>query len=330
MPIPSRLLVTRIGWFLTAALLLVAAHAADARPPRVLPLIQDPSAPQFEALPLERSAQNHLLVRAFINGKPALLGVDTGAPISAIAVSRREYFGITPIPVSSKLPARLQINGGYNSVGIARSLQLGALSLVDEPLVVVDLGAPSKARRLLNEQEIDGILGADILFPTAAVLDCQRQILVLKMDPGRPGRVPGFDYRDFLGVPMHVSAGRNLYVNGSVNGTATRLMVDTGAFTTLLHQKFIRRMKIPLRNTPFSSAGVNLRNRGVQIATIRKFSVGAMHLRSKDVGVMNLEGLIHEGLLEGSPPVAGLLGSEILQRHHGIIDFGTRTLYLKN
>ena len=29
------------------------------------------------------------------------------------------------------------------------------------------------------------------------------------------------------------------------------------------------------------------------------------------------------------PPVAGLLGAETLRRHHGIIDFGTRTLYLR-
>jgi hypothetical protein len=49
----------------------------------------------------------------------------------------------------------------------------------------------------------------------------------------------------------------------------------------------------------------------------------------KDVGVIDLEGLIHDGLLEGSPPVAGLLGAETLRRHHGIIDFGTRTLYLR-
>jgi hypothetical protein len=42
-----------------------------------------------------------------------------------------------------------------------------------------------------------------------------------------------------------------------------------------------------------------------------------------------MEGLLHNGLLEASPPVAGLLGAEILRQHHGIIDFGTRTLYLK-
>jgi hypothetical protein len=49
----------------------------------------------------------------------------------------------------------------------------------------------------------------------------------------------------------------------------------------------------------------------------------------KEVGVVNLDGLIYRELLKGSPPVAGLLGAEILRSHHAIVDFGTRTLYLK-
>ncbi|MFN2622969.1 MAG: aspartyl protease family protein [Chthoniobacterales bacterium] len=281
---------------------------------------------QYEALPLIRSSQNHLLVRAEVNGKPALLGVDTGAPVSAIALNRREHFGLAPITGKSDLPSKLSINGAFNSVAIARNLKLGDLNLVDEPMVLVDLGG---LRRSSTRDEIDGILGADILFPTKALLDCQRQVLVLKINPSVPGTVPGFDFRGFRRIPIHVSDGFNLYVDGSVNGKPARLMVDTGAFATLLHSRFVRRMQIPMRDTPFSSSGVNLKQRGVQMATISRFSIGSMNLQRKDVGVINLEGLIHGGLLDASPPVAGLLGSEILRRHHGIIDFGTKSLYLK-
>jgi len=281
---------------------------------------------QYEALPLTRSAQNHLLVRAVINGKPALLGVDTGAPVSAIALSRRAYFGMVPITGKSALPSRLSINGAFNSVAIAHNLRLGALNLVDEPMVLVDLGG---LRRTSKRDEIDGILGADILFPTKALLDCQRQILVLKINPSVPGTVPGFDLGGFRRIPMHVSDGFNLYVDGSINGKAARLMVDTGAFATLLHTRFVRRMQIPMRETPFSSSGVNLKQRGVQMATISRLSIGSMNLERNDVGVINLEGLIHGGLLDASPPVVGLLGSEILRLHHAIIDFGTNSLYLK-
>ncbi len=285
--------------------------------------------PQFEALPLVRSKQNHLVVRAYINGRPAWLGVDSGAPVSAIALDRREHFRLTQITAKSNLPARIQINGGFNNVAVARDLRLGGLSLVDEPVVVVDLGSSTRAARLLDEQEIDGIIGADILFPTKAVLDCQRGLLILKTDPDVVGSAPGFDRRGFQAVPIQVSDGFNLYVNGSINGEPARLMVDTGSFATLLHRSFVRRMRIATRETAFSSTAVNLKERGVRIARIRKLSVGSVDILGKEVGVIDLEGLIHDGLLRGSPPVAGLLGGEILNRHHGIIDFGTRTLYLK-
>ena len=284
---------------------------------------------QFEALPLVRSRQNHLLVRAFINGKPAWLTVDSGAPVSAIALDRREYFRLKPTTAESKLPARVQINGAFNSVAIARELRIGALTLVDEPVVTVDLGDSARAARRRHEQGIDGIIGADILFPTQAVLDCERQLLILKTDPGVLGSGPGFDRRGLRAVPIQVSDGFNLYVSGSVNGKPARLMVDTGSFATLLHRSFVRRMRIATWETPYSSSAVNLKDRGVRVAHIRKLSVGSVDIFGKDVGVIDLEGLIHDGLLEGSPPVAGLLGAETLRRHHGIIDFGTRTLYLR-
>lgn len=288
-----------------------------------------PRAVQFEALPLERSGQNHLLLRATINGKPALLGVDTGAPVSAIALSRVKYFGMTPAVAKSEIPTRLQINGAFAGVAMARTLRLGALTLVDEPMVAVDLSSSTRAAQMMNEQAIDGIIGADILFPTHAVLDCRAQVLILKIDPHARGGVPGMDYRGFTRVPIEVSSGYNLYVNGSFNGQRGKLMVDTGAFATLLHQRFVRRMRIPLRNSPFRSAGVNLKQRGLQLATISRFSVGTLDMRSKEVGVIDLEGLVRSPLLNSSTPVAGLLGSEMLRRHNGIIDFGTRSLYLK-
>ncbi|MGI9114768.1 MAG: hypothetical protein DLM52_08085 [Chthoniobacterales bacterium] len=287
------------------------------------------SSAQFEALPLDRSPQNHLIVRAFINGKPALLGVDTGAPVSAIAANRRQYYGLTSVAGASKLPPRLMINGAFNAVGVVKSLRIGALTLVDEPMVAINLGPDSRAARLRGEQEIDGILGADILFPTRAVLDCQRQLLILNLEPESEKAAPGVDYTGFSSVPIHVSEGYNLYVDGTVNGEPAQLMVDTGAFATLLHRSFVKRMKIPMHATPFSSAAVNLRESDVQVARIRRLTVGSVNIVGHKVGVIDLGGLIHTDALKGERPVVGLLGGELLQRHHGIIDFGTRRLYLK-
>lgn len=312
--------------FLSALLILAAALPAQAARHRSVSKADT----LVEALPLQRSPQNHLMVRAFINGKPALMTVDTGAPVSAIATQRREYFGLQPISGGGEIPTRLNVNGAFNSVVTAKTLRLGSLNLLDEPLVAIDLRGRPRARvRGLDEPVIDGILGADILFPTKAVVDCDKQLLILKMDPSVPAGLPGMDVRGFRRVPMHVSSGYNLYVDGMVNGRAAKLMVDTGAFATLLHSDFVRSMRIPLRRSPFTSSGVNLSERRVQLATVTNLSIGSVDLHGKEVGVIDMTGLIHGGLLAARPPVVGLLGSEILRRNHGIIDFGTNTLYLK-
>ncbi len=309
------------------ALSLVAVDAALAAPrsgqrvPKV--------APRFEALPLVRSKQNHLLAYAYINNRPAWLCVDSGAPISAIAEHRRKHFHLADIAAGSDVPTRLRINGAFDSMAVAKSLRLGGLNILDHPLVVVDLGSSSKAARLVREPEIDGILGADILFPTSAILDCQRQLLILKLDPEIAGNAPGVSYRGYHRLHMYMSDSFNLYVDSSINGRRARLMVDTGAFATLLHRSFVRQMRIPTEETAIRSAAVNLKQRGVDVARIRRLSLGNINIVGKDVGVVDMEGLIHNGLLRASPPVAGLLGAEILRQHHGIIDFGTRTLYLK-
>jgi predicted aspartyl protease len=298
-----------------------AAYARRSSPPAG----EIAASAQFEALPLDRSRQNHLIVRAFINGKAALLGVDTGAPFSAIAINRRQHFGIVPITG----PSRVLVNGAISAVGIAKSLRIGGLTLSDQPMVALNFGGASRAGRMRAEQEIDGLLWADILFPLRAILDCQRQLLILNLNPDSEKPTPGVDYTGFTSIPIHVSAGYNLYVDGAVNGTPAQLLVDTGAFATLLHRPFVKQMKIPLHDTRFRSAGVNMGGTNVQVARIRRLTVGSINFDGHRVGVIDLGALISTDSLEAKRPVAGLLGGELLQLHHGIIDFGTRRLYLK-
>jgi predicted aspartyl protease len=319
----ASVLLSTVGW--AASQKTAPGQKASAPAPR--PASQSA---QFEALPLMRSSQNQLLVRAYINGKQAWLGVDSGAPVSAIAVRRREHFRLTAITASSNLPARVQVNEGFSSVAIVKSFRLGNLNLLDQPVVTLDLGSTSQSTRIGdNGPRMDGILGADVLFPLQAVLDCQAQLLILKVNPGAAGRPPGVDYRGFSAIPIQVSDGFNLYVNATINGTPARLMLDTGAFATLLHSPFVRHLHIPTQQTRIVSAAVNLKEKGVHVARIRRLSIGSVEMVGKQVGVTDLEGLIRTNLLEGDPPVAGLLGAELLSRNHAIIDFGTKTLYLK-
>ena len=283
---------------------------------------------QFQALPLVRTGQNHLLVHAFINDKPALLIVDSGSPGTVIASRRRKHFGVGEVPVDSKYPARVRVNGSYNTLVMAHTLRLGGLTVGEVPAISADLSGARRAARSMHELQADGILGTDVLFASRAVLDCQRKLLILNLQPDVPSAVPGLDFRGFQKVPMFVTEGFNLYVNGLVNGSQARLMVDTGAFATLLHKPFVKRLHIPTEQTRLASAAINMKEEGLDVARIRRLSVGMVDIGRNDVGVVDLGGILNEAM-QLSPPAVGLLGAEILDRHHGIIDFGTRTLYLK-
>jgi hypothetical protein len=316
-------LVNRTSLSILAAILALSGNLWAASP---RPKLSE----RFEALPLTRSWQNQLLVHARINGKPATLMVDSGAPATLINLKRRADFHLNQIGTNSGLPTSVIVNGVADKLAIVHSLRLGALNIVDLPVVLTNVSSPPRVAKLVKEQEIDGILGVDVLFATKAVMDCQDQVLILNRYPELPGGDKTLDLRGFHKMPLHVSEGYNLFVNGSINGKQSKLLVDTGAVVTTLHRPFVHELRIPCYATSLTSSGIHRKEDEVDVARIRRLSVGSVDMYGKAIGVADLRWLFPESSSRASRPVAGLLGSELLKSHHAIIDFGTRTLYLKN
>jgi predicted aspartyl protease len=316
--------VARTTCSIFGVLLIFAAQLSGAsRQTRTL-------ADRFELLPLTRSGQNQLLVHGRVNSRPAVLMVDSGAPATLINLRRRSDFHLERVGANSGLPTSVIVNGGVDKLAIVHSLRLGALNIVDMPVVLTSVSSPPRGARMLREEAIDGILGVDVLFATKAVLDCHDQVLILNRYPEIGGVEKVLDLRGFHKMPIYVSEDYNLFVNSSINGTRTRLLVDTGAVVTTLHLPFVRQLHIPYYETSITSSGINRREDAVEVARVRKLSVGSVDLFGKAIGVADLNWLFPENNSRRSQPVGGLLGAELLESNHAVIDFGTRTLYLKN
>ena len=256
--------------------------------------------------------------------------VDSGAPATLISLKRRAHFQLSGVGANSGLPTTVMVNGVADKLAIVHSLRLGSLNIVDLPVVLSNVSSPPRIAKMVRQQEIDGILGVDVLFGTKAVLDCQDQVLILNRYPELGGMEGALDLRGFHKMPIFVSEGYNLFVNSSINGTRAKLLVDTGAVVTTLHLPFVRKLRIPRYETSIMSSGINRKEDAVEVARIRKLSVGAVNVFEKAIGVADLQWLFPETTSRRSQPIGGLLGAELLKSHHGIIDFGTRTLYLKD
>ena len=184
-----------------------------------------------------------------------------------------------------------------------------------------------RAARIQHDPQVDGILGLDVLLSTKAIIDCQQQTLILRLSQGRPARYPQLNLRGFTHMPIYVSDGLNSYVHTTINGMRSQLMIDTGAFATLIHRPFVEQLRIPVQETRYRSQAINVKGDDVDVARIRKMSIGWVDIVDKQVCVTNLKTLMEDQ--PSSRPVVGLLGPEILRSHHAVIDFGTRVLYLK-
>ncbi|HEX4639110.1 MAG TPA: retropepsin-like aspartic protease, partial [Chthoniobacterales bacterium] len=201
--------VAKLGLSILAAFAFALnASAATSRPATI--------GDRFEVLPLTRSWQNHLLVHVRVNGKPAVLMVDSGAPATLINSKRRADFHIERIGAGSGLPTSVIVNGVADSLAILHNLRLGALSIVDLPVVLTKVSSPPRVAKMVREQEIDGILGVDVLFATKAVLDCQDQVLILNRYPELGGAETALNLNGFQKMPIYVSEGYNLFVNSAI------------------------------------------------------------------------------------------------------------------
>ena len=284
---------------------------------------------EFEALPLLRSQQNHLLVNAAINGKRAVMMVDTGSPSTVVRPERCRYYNLSEsASAGADLPNQIQVNGSLNQLLVAHELAIGGSALTDVPIAAAQLAGVRRSPESERYERIDGILGLDVLLTTRAVLDFEQQTLVLRRPSHKPAaRYPRILFRGFVRTPITVSDGSNPFVSVTINGSSGQLLIDTGAFATLLHRQFVKELRLAVRRTRYRSDMINARGDSIDVAKIRKISIGMVNIVDRQVCVTDLANIL--GDEASSKPIVGVLGPEILRAHHAILDFGTNALYLK-
>ena len=90
-------------------------------------------------------------------------------------------------------------------------------------------------------------------------------------------------------MPIRVTKGWNLYVDSKLNGKAAQLMIDTGAFTTLIHRPFVHEMRLNTAGYPLHFRRGESRRARSATGDHPPFFRRAILVKGKEVGVMDLE-----------------------------------------
>jgi len=121
---------------------------------------------------------NHIVIHAKANGQDVRLIVDTGASRTCIAESCAERLGLISGRVEQA--ASLAFPKKTKALSKLESLEIGSLQLTDFETWLVDFSYINMIVEMKGEEFCDGVLGADILRHTSAVIDYKCCRLYLK------------------------------------------------------------------------------------------------------------------------------------------------------
>ncbi len=272
------------------------------------------------------STENAYRIPISANGKVGDLTIDTGSPTSIIFKASVKKFGLLPTETNEHVHGAFGKGKEKISVVTIHQLTMGNLALVNVKAVVLSDFVGNGLYRPYGLT--DGLFGLREMLKYGVVLDLNNHLLLAHPGGQMKGIADGI--RSILTkqgyTPINLSmVEEHLEVPAVVNNTPCRLIVDTGAFLTVIDRQFARSARIGGYDTGLNAQGLGTNGRGIGYSHFSELKVGDFTIKNASVTISDLDAEITGGKLRAG----GLLGAEYLGLHGAIFDFNSGTLYLR-
>jgi predicted aspartyl protease len=276
----------------------------------------------YKAVRVHYGPMNKMIMSVRINGQPANLLVDTGSNQLILDTEAAASFGIRPSQRGLRYIRFTQINGQDLPVGFAQNVTAGSMNFGSR-LVTLSDSIHSDA----GKTHIDGVLGLDILLRHKALINCRTKLVFFKVDQAHQTNLGAVAASEkFTRVPIQREENGALTVPCTIRGQLTRLLVDTGAFVTILHESFVKSLGLVSEPTRISAQFALGGSKKISAAKLNDLKIGAFKVPPDKLGVAPLPQF---ALHQGSSKIAGILGMDTLYICHAIIDLDGMNLFLK-
>ena len=133
--------------------------------------------------------------------------------------------------------------------------------------------------------------------------------------------MPTKTLRQFVLIPLIREKSHHITVVARLAGRPARFMVDTGAGGTILESHAVSQYKLKLSSASRKGGGVG--SAAMRMNYVAKHDLTLFDLDLSDLKLLTLD-LFHvnAGLKKSKvEPVVGVLGADVLWRHHAVIDY---------
>lgn len=272
--------------------------------------------------------QNTYRLPIIANGQPGDLTIDTGSPSAIIFQAVMKKFGLTR--EETDIAVHGAFGKGKDKVGrtVIHQLAMGNCTLTNVQAAVLPDPAGGGLHRVYGAT--DGLFGLREMMKYGAVLDISNHLLLVNPRGQSNGVSQGMrsilTKQGYTPVELSISGG-HLHLSAVINGAPCRLVVDTGAFLTVIDDQFARSAHLGGHNTGQYAEGFGTKARPIQVSQFPEFKVGDFVIRNASVTITALDPELLGG--QGKSPAVGLLGAEYLGMHGAVFDFNSGTLYLR-
>jgi len=133
---------------------------------------------KYCSVKLKHTNSSHLEIKAKINGIKGRFILDTGASNSCIGTEEIDKFQLIPEESEHKA-AGAGTTEIETKISKNNLVEIGDFKLNDVDLVLIDLSHINAALIKQKAGEVQGIIGADILMETSAIIDYKKKKLYL-------------------------------------------------------------------------------------------------------------------------------------------------------
>ena len=133
----------------------------------------------YQRVKLHKTKSKHYVVHMKVNAVEGRFIVDTGASDTCIDLQQASRFYLQS-EVCKQKAASASSTSLTTQLSKENSIEMGSWVVNNRPIILFMMGAVNEAFRSQNIEEVQGIIGADLLKKAKAVIDYNKSWLYLK------------------------------------------------------------------------------------------------------------------------------------------------------
>ena len=135
--------------------------------------------------------------------------------------------------------------------------------------------------------------------------------------------------QDYFSIPFRVRKSNHLFVHGKLNNTKGLFLIDTGASNTCIDLNQQEYFKLLSKTHYAKASGAGSNDLHAEISKSNTLQLGKWKTTPIDLVLLDLSHVNTALSAYNLPEVHGIIGSDLLKKHHAIIHYAAQLLFIR-